>query len=515
VLRVVLGLLHEKQFCRAPLVYFSPFSTMLFSGFPALIGLAIHSQVVHGFISCNEVISRFQELTASTRLFYTNDPPQPRRPVRRALTIPVLGPIPGGPPLVVGEDYVLEQPTPMQWTILEEAIHSHRKYLKEEHSEATTNDRFQVVCVDAAPLVAFLDERTSVNAIPGDKKNSKYATIAAVVGISSMAVNAKGIIDSSSTSSFMESIMLVFQPDKNIIRPTESKIRLVGIGRAALSDFYSQLPSIYYEDQGGREGNIALQQQTQQDTNLHNDDEDARIPIIMAQFRLLTDSGKRSSAFVDQFGRSGNSSPAHALAEMSDLAARITSLHEDRKHLVRGLRAAKARLAVASQLDILEDHDGLGMLSSGFQLTNNPQSHAIATLLSEFPDEQSLSSLARDSHARLLEMENYGMGISSSYFSAIPSLTSALAEKLQPYFSPEKQDTEEHYYEVFSFMGLLSLNKFVAVADVDWALKCTNTIERMQWVYESMWSHKKLLREASVEVSQELRDCGEECTDLW
>jgi hypothetical protein len=489
---------------------------MLCSRFLALVALAISSQIVHGFISSRGVIFRSQELMTSSALFYTNDPPQQQspKPVGRALTIPVLSPIPGGSPLVIGEDYVLEQPTPMQWKILEEALHAHRKY-KEELPEAT-NDRIEVVCVDAAPLVAFMDEQTSMYAIHGDKKNSKYATIAAVVGISAIASNPNDIIDSSSSSSFMESIMRVFQPDKNVIRPAESKIRLVGIGRAALSNFYSRLPSTYYEDQEDHNGYTVPQQQNQQETNLNNDDEDARIPIIMAQFRLLTDSGKRSSAFVDQFGRSGNSSPVHALAEMSDLAARITSLHEDRKHLARGLQAAKARLAVASQLDILEDHDGLGMLPSGFQVTNNPQSQAIVTLLSEFPHEQSLwSSPTRDSHARLLEMENYGMGISSAYFSAIPGLTSALAEKLQPYYSPEKHDTEEHYYEVFSFMGLLSLNKFVPVTDLDWALKCTNTIERMQWVYESMWSHKKLLLEASEEVSQELRDCGEECTDLW
>ncbi|CAB9513835.1 expressed unknown protein [Seminavis robusta] len=460
-----------------------------------------HTVVVHSFLSpFTQTARRFSSLS------YTNDPKSPR-PVGQVLTIPVLGPIPGGSPLVIGEDFLLEQPTPLQWNVLEEAMHHHRQHAKQQREESS---HLKVAGIDAAPLVAFMDDVTSMYSIPGDRSNAKYATVAAVVGISSDLGD-----DTSSSEGFMESIMRVFRPDqKDTVRPLESSsIRLVGIGRAALSNFYSRIPSSYYEEQQDEDGYLVLSEQQEHDN--------AKTPIMMAQFRLLTDTAERSSAFVDDFGGSARSSPVHALSEMGNLASRITSLHEDRKALVRGLQAAKARLAVAAKADELEDHDGLGMLSSGFQAVNGgnnqqQQQQDIATLLSDFPvGAESLFPRKKNSHEQLLEMENYGMGISSASFSAIPGLTKALAEKLRPYHSPEKQATEEHYYEVFSFMGVLSVNKFVPATDLDSALKCTNTIERMKWLYETMWSHKNLLRDACEEVSQELRDCGEECTDLW
>ena len=502
-----------------------------------------------------------------TTLFYTNDPPRNKQPLRqqRVMTIPVLGPIPGARPLMVGEDFIVEEPTPMQWDVLQEALYNHRNYLQEQQqqqpapaNDASSQHQAGPAGIDAAPLVAFMDDVTSLAPLAGDTKNSKYATIAAVVGItSSSSSNGESPIitneiDTSSNTGFMESIMRVFQPDDNdVLRPMESKVRLVGIGRAALSDFHSRLPSSYYEEHNDDEGYINLQQQQRQqqqqrldgrdsgdnvDEEVEEETAEAPTPIVLAQFRLLSDSDARSKGFVNTFGRSNHASPVHALNEMNSLSNRITSLHEDRKRLVRGLQAAKARLAVASVSDddVLEDHDGLGMLSSGFIPTANgngnlqtPDSPAqiqedIDALLNNFPGDRQLrresfisSSNGQDSHARLLDMENYGMGISSASFSQIPGLTRTLAEKLQPYYSPEKQESEEHYYEVYSFMGVLSLSKFVQATDLDWALKCTNTIERMQWVYEWMWSHKKMLQEASEEISTELRECGEECTDLW
>lgn len=477
---------------------------------------AICQHMANGFVplrSSKPISRRYRSAegrtaSSSSALFYTDEPP--RQPQQRPLTIPVLGPIPGGKPLMVGEDYILNHPTPMQWNVLEESMQAHQKYLKKEEGAAG---------IDAAPLVAYMDETTSLAPLSGDKKNSKYATIAAVVGISSTAQKS-GDLDTSSNEGFMESIMRVFQPDSSAIRPSESTIRLVGIGRAALFDFHSKLPSIYYESRDDGSQYHALDNENR---------DEVETPIVMAQFRLMSDTSVRSASFVNHFDRSGNSSPIHALAEMSSLSHRITSLHEDRKQLVRGLQAAKARLAVASKANVLQDHDGLGQLSSGFNVATGasqpqltPQEKVqqdIYALLNEFPANSPENILSprrnTDSRARLLEMENYGMGISSSSFSAIPGLTTALADKLQPYYSPETRETEEHYYEVFSFMGVLSLSKFVKAQDLDWAMKCTNTIERMQWVYEWMWSHKKLLREASEEVSNELRDCGEECTDLW
>ena len=88
-------------------------------------------------------------------------------------------------------------------------------------------------------------------------------------------------------------------------------------------------------------------------------------------------------------------------------------------------------------------------------------------------------------------------------------------EKLQAYYSPQKQATEEHYYEMLSFMAMLSLKDTIPMKEMDWALKCTNTMDRMHWAYEKMTGHSNLLRDASEEISSDLRNCGEECTDLW
>jgi len=443
------------------------------------------------------------------------------------MTMPVLGPIPGARPLMVGEDYILDEPTPMQWDVLQESLYNHHTYLQEQ--KRNSQNQIKAVGIDAAPLVAFIDEITSQR--PLDRRNSKYATIAAVVGISSGDSTNQLQMDTSSNTGFMESIIKVFQSSskETLLNPLESKVRLVGIGRASLSHFHSQLPH----------SNIHDSRDSDQDEL-----PEAPTPIIVAQFQLLYDSDARSSGFVDAFGRSRHASPVHTLNEMHSLSNRITSLHEDRKRLLRGLQAAKARLKVAStHLDlVLEDLDGLGMLHSGFTTpplfssmssttsSNLPEIPAtesqiqeeIDTLLESFPEDQQLerksfltSSTGQNSLAKLLEMENYGMGISSASFSRLPGMTRALAEKLQPYYSSGKHESEEHYYEVFSFMGVLSLGKFVQPADLDWALKCTNTIERMQWVYDWMWSHKSLMIEASEEVSNELRECGEECTDLW
>ena len=476
---------------------------------------AFEGQKASGFAPLLNFPKNRKPSSTSTTLFYTDDPPkqEPSLKQPRVLTIPVLAVIPGSKPLMVGEDYVLDSPTPLQWQVLEEAMYTHREYLKQEARRNDGHENNNIAGIDAAPLVAFMDEVTSQRTLrSGDNQNAKYATIAAIVGISSTENKQRGL-ETSSKMGFMESLMRVFKPDVKV--PFNSKIRLVGIGRAALSDFYSRTPSAHYES--------AQDQYLEISNDGFNPQEEQVTPVLMAQFRLLSDSGERSTQFTKN-GRSSNSSPIHALNEMANFANRVTSLHEDRKRLVRGLIAAKGRLAVAasSNDDILEDHDGLGQLSSGFtpasstisEISQSETQQEIETLLNTFPGTSSDPS-NDNAHARLLKLENYGLGISSASFSEIPGLTKALEEKLQPYYSPEKQASEEHYYEVFSFMGVLSLSKFVEPQNLDWALKCTNTIERLEWVYQTMWLHKRLLQDASEEVSAELRDCGEECTDLW
>jgi hypothetical protein len=515
------------------------------------------------------------------------------------MTIPVLPFIPGGGPLLVGEDFLLHHPTPLQWKTLEECLHNHQLYLRD--AATTTN----VVGIDAAPLVAFMDELTSAKALEEEEEGdegrrrrgvkSKYATIAAIVGISSSQLqrqrggsNSISLLDTSSTTSFMESLQLLSggvssdggggsSPRQGIIQPSQSTIRLVGIGRAALSFFHSRLPNSCWQAKDDDEQTKQQQQGVDRDMD-DNDDCRDETPLLMAQFRLLTDTDQRSEKARQEGQRSRFVSPVHAVNEMSQWAAKLNYRHDDRQRLVRGLQAAKARLDMASSSsrefsssslsvegtkveyeddyynEPLEDHDGLGQLSFGFVLEDDDYDDEyrkdsqgdIDTLLQDFAgghkdrrgtissSTTTATTTTNDSTTALdqvLQWENYGLGYTASAVSSIPPLTRMLMDKLQAYYSPEKQATEEYYYELLSFMAVLSL-KYCCTsgttittatmtasknqsAALQWALKCTNTMERMAWAYEQMGIHRQLLKDASEEASAALRECGEECTDLW
>jgi hypothetical protein len=423
---------------------------------------------------------------SSTSQLYASSP--------RAKTIPVLGPIPGCPPILVGEDYMLNYPSPLQWSTLEECLHNHQLYLQEQQDD--------VVGIDAAPLVAVMDDITSQQSL--DNRNTKYATIAAIVGITTSSdVN----LDTSSKASFMESVQLISAKQKDSIIPSQSKIRLVGIGRAALSGFHSRLPNSYWQE---------FDRKQEDDEDLDDGDyhDDRETPLLIAQFQLLVDTDQRSEQ-AHQAGQARFVSPVHALAEMSQWAAKLQFMHEDRQRLVQGLKAADARLKVSTAVG-LEDHDGIGLLSSGFSFEEKEWQQLqpdIDRLLEDFPGSH--VAAGQSALYRVMEWDNYGMGTSAAAFSSIPPLARMLMEKLQAYYSPQKQATEEHYYETMSFMAVLSLKETLPSEALNYALKVTNTMERMEWAYQRMIEHRLILQEASEEISADLRDCGEECTDLW
>lgn len=89
-------------------------------------------------------------------------------------------------------------------------------------------------------------------------------------------------------------------------------------------------------------------------------------------------------------------------------------------------------------------------------------------------------------------------------------------EKLQPYYSPTRENSEEYYYEVLSFVAIQAAKgDWLQPSHLAWAARCTNTAERLQHAYEWMWSHVLALRQEVAMASQELMDCREECQDLW
>jgi hypothetical protein len=201
-------------------------------------------------------------------------------------------------------------------------------------------------------------------------------------------------------------------------------------------------------------------------------------------------------------------------------------LHADRQKLVQGLQAAQARIEMASH--DWEDWDGIGTLFEEAETVakedGDDDTNINATLLQSKIDEM-LQTFSGDLNtctqplspkaARLAELDNYGLGTVPSAYSGLHALTKVLKEALQPYYSPTLVESEEFEYGVLSWVALRSLQAYLETADLIQAMESTNTCERLEGLYEAMVQHKLVLQELAQAKSQELRDCGEECTDLW
>lgn len=313
-------------------------------------------------------------------------------------------------------------------------------------------------------------------------------------------------------SSFMESLVSVGATARS---PLYSKIRLVGIGRATLKDFFYRALTATRVDENGDEvaGSVAYDDRYEggnpivQD-EIHIDDEDPEDPpIVMAEFTIIRDSPISSTASELELGtkgaRSVHRSPVHALAEMSSVVNRVIYLHDDRRRLVKGLKAAKVRLA---QANVFDDHDGIGEVTS----KNEDEQKLIKELLSKYNHGDVLPL----DTSTVASMDNYGLHYYSA-FSSIPQLTKVALETFEPYYSPEEREREEYEMEITSFVSFASLHGFCSPKDMAWALQCTNTAERLNAAYDLMSRHKELLENMAEYTTRDLRDCGEECTDLW
>lgn len=433
----------------------------------------------------------------------------------KKLTIPVLGPIPGAKPLVVGSDMYLDAPTPMQWLTLEESIVA---FQQQNNTEGVPTIG-ATATIDASPLVAIMHD--SINHVDGSQ-GARYATLAAVVGMSSSQVASN--CDPTDLSQTMS---------KQKLLPFSSRIRLVGVGRAMLHDFYYRISMTDMDDDddsvNDNESSIPRMMQEDED-----EDERRKTPIIVASFQLLSDEGVHSNPKASKHGvQSRFTSPVHALARMGSAANRLIRLHDDRRRLVRGLQAAKVRLEfVTNQRSnewMEDDYDGLGLIGSSSSSSSTlegdndeeEQQLDIDNLLESYPSTSvsvgavhSMGVLSRS----LLDKANYGLGFSAASMTSLPSLTKALLEKLEPFYTTEKVGTEEFYYEALSFCAMQSLESYFVEDTPDywsWGLTCTNTVERLEQVHEWMWQHKHELELLALQASQDLRDCGEECTDLW
>jgi len=333
--------------------------------------------------------------------------------------------------------------------------------------------------------------------------------------------------------------------------PLHSRVRLVGVGRASLNDFFFKVPSKFVDevdddsqdecsdnqgddenekrpipiDYEGYEYDMDGRDELGMDTEYHEyygyeedavlldedydelDEEEEETPVVMAEFTFIRDVPILSTASESQLGNKGarsvHSSPVHALAEMSKVVNRVTYLHEDRRRLVKGLKAAKVRL---EQANVFDDHDGIGKATA-----KDEEEHEI---IEEFLTKYNHGAVPLLDTSALASMDNYGLNCFSA-FSSLPQLTNVALQTFEPYYSPDVRKSEEHEMEVASFVAFRALDGFCKPQDLAWALQCTNTIERFNTAYDLMRKHTDLLENMAEYTSQDLRNCGEECTDLW
>jgi hypothetical protein len=278
---------------------------------------------------------------------------------------------------MVGDDMIVKQPTPMQWTTFEEARWIHM-------------NSHNMSLVDASPIVAVIDEVTGYKAT-NSFVTGRYATIAAIMGVQQLQDKDSDEKRGGSYSSFTES----------------SSVRLYGIGRAVLCEFYNRIPSAF------------TTANTEEDDEDDDDDYDdytdddhdntylssGRAPIIMAEFELLYDldvpkvyddadtnvanvrrhasawsanfwssltvsSKAMDSILASKYSNTGKilslssynnnyqqnkkkvfdnlgdayTSPAASIANLARFGGQVNMMHDSRRSLVSGIIAAKRRL---------------------------------------------------------------------------------------------------------------------------------------------------------------------------
>jgi len=421
----------------------------------------------------------------------SNDAPASagRNSSRRGL--PILGPFIKSPsPLLIGSTLTFQysEMTPFQKKALEVSQHYHEEHctrMKEAAEKAGDEGGIQ-----AAPIVAIIDSFTGeyTETTPGDEQNKKkrFATLSAVE----------------------------MEPSQDGSGP--AVVKLTGVGRVLLYDYFSSKDAGITEEEVELENILKLIQEYDKEYEEMEDDEqeeddhdDDDFPVVMASFDVILDdssilvnqSTKHQDATVDRV------SSVHAITELYRTANKVYRLHEDRKKIVAGLKAAEERLLLGKErmyenCDIeYEDCDGLGVLSDGVDF-----------LLNEVEAVEITTGTARLSP--LAQMENYGFG-SFGILSTIPDLTRELALYLESYYSPSHREREEYDAEIASFIAFRCLEEYVDPSDIAAAMLTPSATERLNMAYDLMMRHREELNELVKMISDDLYECGDDCKDLW
>jgi hypothetical protein len=284
----------------------------------------------------------------------------------------------------------------------------------------------------------------------------------------------------------------------------------LGVGRAKLTDLTSSTKEDHNNNNNHNYG-VMGSMSSADDTDIDNE------PILMASMKLVLDGSTKRNGKCTQ-----HASPIHALNEVSMWTSRIGFLHKDRQKLVQGLQAAQARLNGASEE--WQDWDGIGDLFSEDGPNNDSVDETLQAFLAMTPDDASFdinnnleSSVPLSAESlRVSKLDNYGMGMTPSAYSDLQALSEVLKKQLEPYYSPSRAESEEFDYCMVSWVALQSLQAYLPQhREIKDILEYSNTVERMEQLYDNMMAHKRALQELAQAKSRELRDCGEECTDLF
>jgi hypothetical protein len=397
----------------------------------------------------DEADSSDNELESSTK--------QHRRPREVIPILDILSrpPIINLPPLLLGETLLLdhEELTPFQLQALDVALSYH-------HVSSYDSSW----C--SAPLVAVIDSYTAnTEELPvasvfssSSRRHTRYATLA--------------------------SVEIINDGDNY-----GSVVKLIGVGRALLCNYFSSSGAISVTQEEGELSDILAQIQelnkVESDDDVHdydtevNEEDEEKLPVIMAEFDVLLDDP--SIIYNDEqyttslhYHHSASSS-RHAITNLFNAANRVYRVFDERKRLIVGLRAGASRLRQSQSDNALYYNDS-----------------------------------ARN---ELEGMENYGITTNTGMMSTIPELTNELLLQLQPYYSQEHREREEYEVEVASMAILKTLE--VTPTELATLLLTQSATRRLELEFDIIMRHKEKLHQLVRIINDELIDCGEKCTDLW
>ncbi|KAL3757843.1 hypothetical protein ACHAWU_006151 [Discostella pseudostelligera] len=437
--------------------------------------------------------------------------------------IPILDilsrpPVIDAPPLLVGSTltYQYSDLTPFQKRAVDVAISLH-----EEHCERMRIDKEEALAKKGGE-----DGSNSVS-LPqaGDEGGIQAAPIIAV--IDSFTVMASTL---SSQQQNLSKLPTTRYATLASIERTPTSLKLTGVGRAFLRDYFSSKHAGSTDDEVELSQLLTSIQELDKEQQYENDEigsatdhdmdaEDTELPVVMAEFDILLDDSsiRRAGPSGRDVVSNHRSSSVHAIAELYRTANKVYRLHEERKKLVAGLRAGVARLRLGKKKlaeDVncsleFEDCDNIG---GGFI---DEELHEMTT---EWEEMSTARSQSKDDdilkRSRLEAMENYGFG-SYGILSTIPDLTQQSMLQLETYYSPIHRQREEYEAEVASMVIFRTLEMYATPHEVAAALLASSAIQRLELGYEVMMRHRNELNELVTMISKELMDCGEECTDLW